>query len=95
MPLWILLTSNIYPASFVPYAHTLKDSGASDVSNTSLSPFKGYYSDSQAGQRGLIRIACFSIQVQQPWLLLQYNSSDIENVGIDRVEESLLSTSQI
>ena len=40
----------------------------------------------------LIRDSLFSIQVQQPWLLLQYNSSDIESIGIDRVE-SLLSTS--
>ena len=34
----------------------------------------------------LIRDSLFSIQVQQPWLLLQYNSSDIESIGIDRVE---------
>ncbi|WP_275339962.1 CD3337/EF1877 family mobilome membrane protein, partial [Enterococcus faecium] len=39
-----------------------------------------------------IRDSLFSIQVQQPWLLLQYNSSDIESIGADRVE-SLLSTS--
>jgi len=40
----------------------------------------------------LIRDSLFSIQVQQPWLLLQYGNSDIESVGADRVE-SLLSTS--
>ena len=51
------------------------------------------HSDSQGKDSvDLIRDSLFSIQVQQPWLLLQYNSSDIESIGIDRVE-SLLSTS--
>ena len=40
----------------------------------------------------LIRDSLFSIQVQQPWLLLQYGNSDIEELGSDRVE-SLLSAS--
>ena len=38
----------------------------------------------------LIRDSLFSIQVKQPWLLLQYGESDIETLGSDRVE-SLLS----
>lgn len=51
------------------------------------------HSDSQGKDSvDLIRDSLFSIQVQQPWLLLQYNSSDIESIGADRVE-SLLSTS--
>ena len=40
----------------------------------------------------LIRDSLFSIQVKQPWLLLQYGESDIETLGSDRVE-SLLSES--
>ena len=51
------------------------------------------HSDSQGNDSvDLIRDSLFSIQVQQPWLLLQYNSSDIESIGADRVE-TLLSTS--
>lgn len=37
----------------------------------------------------LIRDSLFSIQVQQPWLLLQYNDSDIESLGESRVEKLL------
>ena len=33
----------------------------------------------------LIRDSLFSIQVQQPWLLLQFGNSDIEEIGADRV----------
>ena len=40
----------------------------------------------------LIRDSLFSIQVQQPWLLLQFGNSDIEEIGSDRVE-ALVSTS--
>ena len=34
----------------------------------------------------LIRDSLFSIQAQQPWLLLQFGNSDIEEIGSDRVE---------
>ncbi|MBF2682779.1 hypothetical protein IBB75_03530 [Listeria welshimeri] len=37
----------------------------------------------------LIRDSLFSIQVQQPWLLLQYDDSDIESLGESRVEKLL------
>lgn len=40
----------------------------------------------------LIRDSLFSIQVQQPWLLLQFGNSDVETIGADRVE-ALLSAS--
>ncbi|MGH2173972.1 YtxH domain-containing protein, partial [Enterococcus faecalis] len=51
------------------------------------------HSDSQGkASVDLIRDRLFSIQVQQPWLMLQYNSSEIESIGAARVE-SLLSTS--
>ncbi|HGS9602704.1 TPA: CD3337/EF1877 family mobilome membrane protein [Clostridioides difficile] len=34
----------------------------------------------------LIRDSLFSIQVQQPWLLLQFGNSNAEEIGADRVE---------
>ena len=34
----------------------------------------------------LIRDSLFSIQVEQPWLLLQFGNSNIEEIGTDRVE---------
>ena len=37
----------------------------------------------------LIRDSLFSIQVKQPWLLLQYGESDIDKLGSDRVESLL------
>ena len=37
----------------------------------------------------LIRDSLFSIQVKQPWLLLQYGNSDVESIGADRVENLL------
>ena len=40
----------------------------------------------------LIRDSLFSMQVQQPWLLLQFGNSDMEEIGADRVE-ALLSAS--
>lgn len=40
----------------------------------------------------LIRDSLFSIQVKQPWLLLQYDTTDMDSLGADRVE-SLLSAS--
>lgn len=40
----------------------------------------------------LIRDSLFSIQVKQPWLLLQYGTNNEEDIGEERIE-SLLSTS--
>lgn len=40
----------------------------------------------------MIRDSLFSVQVKQPWLLLQYGTTDVESLGAERVE-SLLSTS--
>ena len=79
----------------VPYNYSFL-SPEQKISNASLSlgtKIVMPHSDSQGKDSvDLIRDSLFSIQVQQPWLLLQYNSSDIESIGIDRVE-SLLSTS--
>ena len=40
----------------------------------------------------LIRDSLFSIQVEQPWLLLQFGNSNKEEIGAERVE-SLVSVS--
>lgn len=89
----------ILSASFIAYAPDYIgkiNDFSSDISNASLSlgtKIVMPHSNSQGKDSvDLIRDSLFSIQVQQPWLLLQYNSSDIESIGIDRVE-SLLSTS--
>lgn len=37
----------------------------------------------------LIRDSLFSIQVQQPWLLLQFNDSNKEKIGVKRVDKLL------
>lgn len=34
----------------------------------------------------LIRDSLFAIQIRQPWLLLQFGDSNVENIGSDRVE---------
>lgn len=40
----------------------------------------------------MIRDSLFSVQVKQPWLLLQFGSTDVDALGADRVEK-LLATS--
>ncbi|EAC6499370.1 CD3337/EF1877 family mobilome membrane protein [Listeria monocytogenes] len=89
----------VLSASFIAYApdYINKINGfSSDISNASLSlgtKIVMPHSDSQGKDSvDLIRDSLFSIQVQQPWLLLQYDNSDIESIGVERVE-SLLSTS--
>ena len=89
----------VLSASFIAYApdyiKKINDF-SSDISNASLSLGTKIvlpHSDSQGKDSvDLIRDSLFSIQVQQPWLLLQYNNSDMESIGVERVE-SLLSTS--
>ena len=89
----------VLSASFIAYAPDyigkINDFSA-DISNASLSLGTKIVmpnSESQGKDSvDLIRDSLFSIQVKQPWLLLQYGNSDMESVGADRVE-SLLSTS--
>lgn len=89
----------VLSASFIAYApdyiKKINDF-SSDISQASLSlgtKIVMPHSDSQGKDSvDLIRDSLFSIQVQQPWLLLQYNNSDMESIGVERVE-SLLSTS--
>ena len=89
----------VLSAAFIAYAPDyigkINDFSA-DISNASLSLGTKIVmpnSESQGKDSvDLIRDSLFSIQVKQPWLLLQYGNSDMESVGADRVE-SLLSTS--
>lgn len=86
-------------ASFIAYAPNyiskINDFSA-DVSNAALSLGTKIVlpeSDSKGKDSvDLIRDSLFSIQVQQPWLLLQYDESDMDTLGADRVE-TLLSVS--
>lgn len=89
----------ILSGSFIAYApdyiQKINDFSA-DISNASLSlgtKIVMPHSNSQGKDSvDLIRDSLFSIQVQQPWLLLQFDSSDMKSIGTDRVEK-LLSTS--
>ena len=89
----------ILSASFIAYAPNyiskINDFSA-DISSSALSLGTKIVlpGSSSKGKDSvdLIRDSLFSIQVKQPWLLLQYGESDIETLGSDRVE-SLLSES--
>ena len=89
----------ILSASFIAYAPNyiskINDFSA-DISSSALSLGTKIVlpNSSSKGKDSvdLIRDSLFSIQVKQPWLLLQYEESDIETLGSDRVE-SLLSAS--
>ena len=89
----------VLSASFIAYAPnyiTKINDFSSDISSAALSlgtKITLPNSDSQGKDSvDLIRDSLFSIQVQPPWLLLQYGNSDMEDLGADRVE-SLLSAS--
>lgn len=80
-------------ASFIAYAPDYikkVNDFSSDISTASLDlGTKIMLPDSDSKGRDsvdLIRDSLFSIQVQQPWLLLQFGNSDIEEIGADRVE---------
>ncbi|WP_434301831.1 CD3337/EF1877 family mobilome membrane protein [Clostridium botulinum] len=89
----------VLSAAFIAYAPDYIgkiNDFSSDISNASLSlGTKIVMPDS--GSKGkdsvdLIRDSLFSIQVKQPWLLLQFDNSDSEAIGVERIE-NLLSTS--
>lgn len=89
----------VLSAAFIAYAPNYIgkiNDFSSDISHASLSLGTKIVmpnSNSQGKDSvDLIRDSLFSIQVQQPWLLLQYGNSDIKVIGADRVT-SLLSTS--
>ena len=83
----------ILSASFIAYAPDYikkVNDFSSDISTASLDLGTKIIlpnSDSEGKDSvDLIRDSLFSIQVQQPWLLLQFGNSDIEEIGADRVE---------
>lgn len=86
----------ILSASFIAYAPdyiSKINDFSSDVSNASLS-IGGKIVMPNSESKGkdsvdMIRDNLFSIQVQQPWLLLQYGNSDMDKVGQKRVEKLL------
>ena len=89
----------ILSASFIAYApdYIKKiNEFSSDISTASLdlgTKIMLPNSDSEGKDSvDLIRDSLFSIQVQQPWLLLQFGNSNAEEIGTDRVE-ALVSTS--
>ena len=89
----------VLSAAFIAYAPDYIgkiNEFSADISNASLTLGTKIVlpnSESQGKDSvDLIRDSLFSIQVKQPWLLLQYGNSDVESIGADRVER-LLSTS--
>ena len=83
----------IVSASFIAYApnyiQKINDF-SSDISTASLDlGTKIMLSDSQSKGKDsvdIIRDSLFAIQVEKPWLLLQFGNSDTEEIGTDRVE---------
>ena len=89
----------IVSASFIAYApNYIKkiNDFSSDISTASLDlGTKIMLPDSQSKGKDsvdLIRDSLFAIQVEKPWLLLQFGNSDTEEIGADRVE-ALVSSS--
>ena len=86
----------ILSASFIAYAPNyiskINDFSA-DISSSALSLGTKIVlpGSSSKGKDSvdLIRDSLFSIQVKQPWLLLQYGESDIDKLGSDRVDSLL------
>ena len=83
----------ILSASFIAYApNYIKkvNDFSSDISTASLdlgTKIMLPNSDSEGrDSMDLIRDSLFSIQVQQPWLLLQFGNSNAEEIGAERVE---------
>lgn len=89
----------ILSASFIAYAPDYIgkiNDFSKDISNASLDVGTKIVmpnTDSQGKDSvDMIRDSLFSVQVKQPWLLLQYGTTDVDALGVERVE-ALLSTS--
>lgn len=89
----------ILSASFIAYAPDYIgkiNDFSKDVSNASLDVgTKIVLPDTNSQGKDsvdMIRDSLFSVQVRQPWLLLQFGSTDVDALGADRVEK-LLATS--
>jgi hypothetical protein len=89
----------ISSASFIAYAPdyigNINDF-SKDISNASLDVGTKIVMpsiDSEGKESvDMIRDSLFYVQIKQPWLLLQYGTTDVESLGAERVE-TLLSTS--
>lgn len=85
--------------AFAPDIITAVNDFSVDLSDTALevtSSMLGVETETQDGENedenknlNLIRSNMFDIQVQKPWLILQYGDSNIENIGEERVRELL------
>lgn len=89
----------VLSASFIAYApdYIKKiNEFSSDISTASLdlgTKIMLPNSDSEGKDSvDLIRDSLFSIQVEQPWLLLQFGNSNAEEIGTDRVEALVLAS---
>lgn len=81
--------------AYAPSAITGVNEFSSDVSNGIVDVSAKILAPDAAGENtgvSAIRDCLFGIQVKQPWLIMQFGDSDVENIGEERVN-SLLGTS--
>ena len=81
--------------AYAPSAITGVNEFSSDISNGIVDVSAKILAPDAAGENtgvSAIRDCLFGIQVQQPWLIMQFGDSDVENIGEERVN-SLLGTS--
>ena len=81
--------------AYAPSAINGVNEFSSDISNGIVDVSAKILAPDTAGENtgvSAIRDCLFGIQVQQPWLIMQFGDSDVENIGEERVN-SLLGTS--
>ena len=81
--------------AYAPSAISGVNEFSSDISNGIVDVSAKILAPDTAGENtgvSAIRDCLFGIQVKQPWLIMQFGDSDVENVGEERVN-SLLGTS--
>ena len=81
--------------AYAPSAITGVNEFSSDISNGIVDVSAKILAPDAAGENtgvSAIRDCLFGIQVKQPWLIMQFGDSDVENMGEERVN-SLLGTS--
>lgn len=81
--------------AYAPSAISGVNEFSSDISNGIVNVSAKILAPDAAGENtgvSAIRDCLFGIQVKQPWLMMQFGDSDVENIGEERVN-SLLGTS--
>lgn len=81
--------------AYAPSAITGVNEFSSDISNGIVNVSAKILAPDAAGENtgvSVIRDCLFGIQVKQPWLIMQFGDSDVENIGEERVN-NLLGTS--